>query len=211
MKYFTLLKNEELHPATSKKVIPKSEFSTLLEAKEIVEKIQNETEEYRKQVAKEGESLKELAEKKGYEEGLEKWNEEISHLENEISKVKNEMEKAIMPLALAAVKKIIGRELELKPDTIADIVATALKSVTHHKKIKIYVRKSDVDILEKNRPRLKALFENLQSLTIATRDDVQEGSCIIETEMGIMNISLEAQLKALEAVFHDYLNAKNGD
>ena len=117
------------------------------------------------------------------------------------------MENSLVPLAMAAIKKIIGREIELKSETIADIVATSLKSVSHHRKITVYVHKNDIETLESRRPELKAIFENLQSFNIATRDDIAPGMCIIETEAGIINASWETQLKALESAFHSFLHS----
>ncbi len=196
-----MIKGEGVHLAPQKKVVPASEFSKLVEADGILKQIQTEAQDFRRQVASEGEKLKEEAEKKGFEEGLKQWNEKIALLEKEISKVRSDMENSLVPLAMAAVKKIIGREIELKPETVVDLIATSLKSVSHHKKIALFVNKNDLEIVEKMRPQLKAIFEHLESLTIATREDVPPGGCIIETEAGIVNVGLESQLGALEAAF----------
>jgi type III secretion protein L len=155
-------------------------------------------------VSKECERLKEQAELAGFEEGLKRWNSQLAHLENERTKVQKEMENAIVPLALATVKKIIGREIEFKPETTVDIIATALKSVSQHKRITIYVNKSDLDLLEQNRGRLKDLFENLQSLSFTPREDIARGECTIESEVGIINAKLDSQLKALEEAFYSF-------
>lgn len=202
MKFFSTIKGENIHLAHKNKVIPKEEIVTALNAKELLEKVKEEAVEYRKEVAIECEGLKEQASLAGFEEGLKRWNEQLKNLENEIAKVRRDMENSLVPLAMAAIKKIIGREIELKSETIVDIVATSLKAVSHHRKITIYVHKNDQELLEKEKPKLKTIFEHLQSLTIATRDDLNPGECIIETEAGIINASWENQLKALESAFH---------
>lgn len=201
MKFFSTIKGENVHLSHKNKIIPKEEITVAFSAKELLEKVKVEANEYRKEVAIECEKLKEEATKAGFDEGLKKWNEQLKNLENEIAKVRRDMENSLVPLAMAAIKKIIGREIELKPETIVDIVATSLKAVSHHRKITIYVHKNDQDLLEEQKPKLKAIFEHLQSLTIATRDDLNPGDCIIETEAGIINASWENQLKALESAF----------
>ena len=65
----------------------------------------------------------------------------------------------------------------------------------------------DLDRVEEQRPKLKALFEHLESLAITARGDVQPGGCIIETELGIINAQLENQLQALEAVFRNFFQS----
>lgn len=205
MKFFETIQGEKVHLTPGKKVIPASEFSVLMEAKELLEKVCKEGEQYRQETADECEKLREKAEERGFEEGLLKWNEKIDEMEKEIAKVRKEMEHLLVPLALASVKKIIGREVELKPETIVDIIATSLKGVSHHRKIALFVNKNDLEIIEKNRLQLKALFEHLQSLTITTRDDIPQGGCIIETEAGIVNVGLEQQLGALETAFRSFV------
>lgn len=206
MKLFTLIKNEPVHLSGKGKVIPAKEFSTALTAKQLVKLVKEQEVQYRAEIAQECELLKEQGTKAGFEEGLKQWNEKLKDLENEISKVRRDMENSLVPLAMAAIKKIIGREIELKPETIADIVATSLKSVSHHRKVTVYVHKNDLEVLEGRRADLKAVFENLQSFNIATRDDLQPGTCIIETEGGIINASWDNQLKALESAFHSFLH-----
>ena len=204
MTLFTLIEKDEIHLSPETKVIPAQEFSQLVNATQIIAKTKEEETAFRISVAKECETLKELAAAAGFEEGLKRWNEQIELLESEIKKVRQEMENAIVPLALTAVKKIINKELETKPGTIADIVSTALKTVLHHRKISIYVNQNDLEYVEAQRQRLKSLFEHLESLSITARDDVEPGGCIIETEAGIINAKLENQFFALEAAFRNF-------
>jgi type III secretion protein L len=208
MNLFTLIEENEVHPAPGTKIVPAEDFSKLVEAASIVAKTKEEEIAYRKKVAEECEILKEAAEKAGFEEGMSRWNEQIALLEKEIAKVRSEMENAIVPLALTAVKKLIGRELETKPESISDIVATALKTVSHHRKIFIYMNQQDLDYVEEAKPRLKTLFEHLDTLSISAREDVQPGGCIIETEAGIINAQLDNQLNALEAAFRNFFETR---
>lgn len=212
MNFFSLIKKEGIHPAPKKKVIPAKEFSTLVEAADILKQAKKEEIEFRLEVAQECEKLKEQAETAGFEEGLKRWNLQLEVLEREVEELRHEIENSLVPLALAAVKKIIGKELETKRETVVDIIATALKTVSQHRRITIYVNQADLDMVETNRPKIKQLFEHLETLTIAPREDVTEGGCIIETEAGIINAQLENQLAALEAAFRTFFqNHRKGE
>jgi len=208
-KLFTLCEDKEITLATGQKIIPASEFSTLLDAAKSIELAHSEALDYRKAVSKECELLKETAEKEGFQEGLVQFNEQLALLEKEIITQKKEMEKSITSLATAAVKKIIGKELKTHPEVIVDLVSTALKPVTQHKRVAIYVHKDDLEHIENSRPQIKALFEHIEQLAIQARDDVTQGGCIIETEAGIINAQLDNQLAALEEAFKQIVATKH--
>lgn len=210
MNLLTLIEDGEIHLNPETKVIPAEDFAKLLTAPQIIEKLKEEEKNYRIAVTKEGEALKEHAESAGFEEGLRRWNQQIALLEAEIKKVRKDVENAVVPLALTAVKKMIGRELETKPETVVDIVATALKSVLHHRRIVIYVNQLDLEYVEAEKGRLRTLFERLESLTVAARADIERGGCVIETEAGIINARLENQLQALEMAFRSFFKTNLG-
>lgn len=198
-KLFSLISGERLHGAQKRKIIPAEDFSSLLDAQELLDQVKKDADAYRLQVTKECEILKEQAQKEGYEEGFRKWVEHIASLEQEIERVRSDLEKMLIPVALKAAKKIVGREIELSDDTIVDIVSNSLKAVAQHKRITIYVNRKDLDSLESHRPKLKEIFESLEVLSLRDRADIAPGGCVIETEGGIINAQLENQWKALES------------
>jgi len=202
---FSFIKDGEIHPASNNKVIPQSEFSTLMEAHEILEKARADAEAYRAETEAECALLKEAAKKEGFQEGLEQLNEGILGLDQEKKRLRHEMNKLILPLALKAAKKIVAKELETKPETIVDIVLQALAPVLQNHHITIWVHKADKEILEKEKNLLREKLEQVESLSIKERDDIAPGGCVIETESGIINASIENQWRAIESAFDKYL------
>jgi len=201
-KFFSLIHgNSSIHIAPEIRVIPAEEYSKALEAYELMEEIKKDSLKHKQYVAEEIEKLKEQAQKEGFEEGFKQWIEQIAKIEEEIINVRKETEKVVLPVALRAAKKILGRELELSENAIVDIVSNSLKAVVTHKKITIYVNKKDLEAIEKHRTRIKDIFENLEILVIRERSDVEPGGCIIETEGGIINAQLENQWRILENAF----------
>ena len=203
-KIFSLFSSKEVHLAPGKKTISASEFSKAMSAKEILEEVEIEATNYKKQVASELEKTKEKAFDEGFQEGLKSLNKHILELDNELKTLKKETQEQILPLALKAARKIIGEELKLHPDRIVDIVLTALKPITQHRKVTIYVNRADLDIIEMNRPKIKSIFEHIEKLSIQERDDIEPGGCMIETEAGIINAQLENQWRALESAFESF-------
>lgn len=207
-KFFSLIHGKSVHIGPKKKVISKEEITEIVDAHQILEEVKKDAENYRKNVVKECEKLKEQAQKEGFEAGFRAWVEHIAKLEDEIIKVRKDLEKFLVPVTLKAAKKIVGREIELSEDTIVDIVSNSLKAVSQHKKITIFVNRKDLDPLEHHRPQLKQIFESLEVLSLRERADVAPGGCIIETEGGIINAQLENQWRVLENALEVILKKK---
>ena len=203
-KFFSLLNKDEVRAAPGKKIIPASEFSTLKEAHEILQQVKHEAEEFKRKTLAEMEKIKELAFQEGFQEGLKSLNAHLFALDEELKELRKEVQRNILPLTLKAARKILGEELALKPERIVDIIITALKPVTQHRKVKVYVNRADLEILEKHKPEIKKIFERLESFSIQERSDIEPGGCIIETEAGIINAQLENQWRALESAFEAF-------
>jgi type III secretion protein L len=206
MRFFSLIYQGEIHPSTDEKIIPAEEFSTLMDAKEILEKAKEDAEIFREELQKEAAMLKEEAQKQGYQKGFEEFNEKLVWFDHELKALRAEVQTQILPIALKAARKIVGSELKMRPDAIVDIVIQALTPVLQSKQITIYVNKSDRELLETAKPKLKAILEQADSVTVLDRADISPGGCIIETEGGIINATIENQWRTLEAAFARYRN-----
>ena len=69
------------------KIVPAGEFSTLLSAREVLDKVKQDAENYRLEVVKECEQLKETARQEGFEEGFREWQHHVAALEDEVIRV----------------------------------------------------------------------------------------------------------------------------
>ncbi len=204
-KYFSLIYSGEIRQGSEKKIIPSEAFSELLNATEVLNKAKADVKTYLSNNKEECKKLLQQAKEAGFNEGLSEFNKQILHYEQRIKQMEHELQKTILPLAVKAAKKIVGRELEIKPETIVDIVRQTLKPVTQNHHIKILVSKQDKEILEKKKKELREILEYAKTFTIEGKEDITSGGCIIETEAGIINASLENQWRALEAAFEAFM------
>lgn len=200
-KLFSLLHGEEIHTAPKTKVIAADAFSKIIEGQQVLDFVKQEAAHYKKEVLAECEKIKEQAQQEGFEQGFSKWISKIAEIEGEIKTVRKDVEKMVLPIAIKAAKKIIGRELDSSQTAIVDIITTSLKAVAQHKKITIYVSRKEFETIERQREKIKAVFENLETLSIRPSDEVKEGGCIIETEGGIINAQLDNLWMAIEGAF----------
>ncbi len=207
-KYFSLIYSGEITQGSDDKVIPSDVFSELLKATDVLSKAKADVKTYLKNNKEACQKLLDKAKEAGFNKGLSEFNKQILHYQERAKQLEHELQKTILPLALKAAKKIVGHELELKPETIVDIVRQTLKPVTQNHHIKIFVAKQDKEALEKEKKELQNILEYAQTFIIEEREDVTPGGCIIETEAGIINASLENQWRALESAFEAFMKQK---
>lgn len=201
MKYFSLLDESSISPTSETKIIPKKEFEMLLSGKELIEEAHKQFEEFEIELETERKTALERGYKDGYQEGLTEFNEHILQLDAKLKSLRIDMQNQVLSFALKAAKKIVGDVLTLQPEVIMDIVKQTLKPVREAQNIKIGVSKEDRPLVEKRKGELKEILEQVETLVIEERSDVTSGGCIIETETGIINATLENQWRALEAAF----------
>ena len=197
-KLFSMIDGRSITIAPGTKRLPTDAFSTLLSCTDLLEATKKDAENYRKQVTAECEEIKAHAEAEGFQAGFDQWAQTVSYLEKEVAKVKEELQKVVMPVAIKAAKKIVAAELEVNPKVVLDIVASTLKSISQHKRIVLYVGKQDFDLIESSKSQLKPIFEELESLSIREREDIEPGGCVVETEVGIVNARLKDRWRTLE-------------
>jgi type III secretion protein L len=181
------------------KRLPQEAYSTLLDCQELLATVKKDADEYRKSVAAECEEIKKRAEIEGFAAGYDQWTQMVASLEKEIGRVKGELQKVVMNVAIKAAKKIVTTELTVNPQVTLDMVTNTLKTVAQHKRIVVYVSKPDYELIEKEKNKLKVVFEELESLAIRERDDLEVGDFIVETEGGIINARIKDRWRTLEA------------
>lgn len=208
MTIFSLLHHGEITKTSSNKILKAEEFSTLLDIQTLLATAEEQIAQYKEETAQERELQKQQGFEQGKQEGLATFNHQMIYLDQKVKQMQHDMQKMILPLTLKAAKKIVGAQLDLNPETIVEIVQQVLRPVRQNHEIKIYVSKQDKDTLELHKDKIKALFDQIRILTIEEREDLEKGSCIIETESGIINATLENQWRALEAAFEAFFKGK---
>ncbi len=203
MELLALIKKGEIHPTGN--IIPAKDYLELLTATEVIEKAKEDVATLLEETRKECELLREEADKRGFQEGLEKLNEAILSLDAQQKKLRHELNRIILPIAITAAKKIVAKELEISPETIVDMVLQALTPATQSRQVVIYVSKEEKSILESKRPQIAAILSQVETLAIKEKSGLSSGDCLIQTEHGMINARLENQWHALEHAFHKYV------
>lgn len=114
------------------------------------------------------------------------------------------VESEVVQLALAIAGKILHREAQVDPMLLTAIVHIALGQLKEGSSATIRVRPEQA-----TRWREQVASRDMKlSVKVAEDAELERGDCILETDLGAVNFSLEAQLKEVERGFFDVLAVK---
>jgi flagellar biosynthesis/type III secretory pathway protein FliH len=111
------------------------------------------------------------------------------------------VESDVVQLALAISAKILHREAQVDPMLVAALVRVAIDKLHDGSSVSVRVSPAESG-------RWRAFLANpLNGSTIEIVEDAHLGAadCILETELGSANFSIEAQMKEVEQGFFDLL------
>lgn len=186
------------------------------DAKNIIEKANKEAQKILEQAKITAEEELQNAKNCGYEAGLKLGREKISQ-ENQdvmseivsllrtIKEQKDEIlkthEMKIKDLAINIARKIIRTELDTRSSTFLNIYKNAVQDLRHQEWIKVTVSGYEVEFATSNSKMLLSMVKGAKHIEIETLEEAPRGTCIIETTQGIIDASIETQLKTLQEAF----------
>ena len=131
----------------------------------------------------------------------EKIRQAIERFQAEQANYFSRVEVEVVQLVLAVAAKILHREAQVDPMLVAALVRVAIDKL--HDGSRVTVR---IPPAEGARWR-EFLQHPVNAATIEVVEDAQlsAGDCILETELGSANFSIEAQMKEIERGFFDLL------
>lgn len=188
----------------SQEIIREAEQKALL--------IKEQIEQEKAQWIQEKQAWIEEAKKVGYEEGLiegrnqgfeeyhariEEANQMVNHTKNQFVKHIEESEKIILDLGIMAAEKIICESLEVQPEKFLSLVKQAIKEVREYQEIKIIVHPSRYPMILSRKDELDSILAGQLQCYIYGNEQFTENQCVVETENGRIDVSIDSQLNML--------------
>jgi flagellar assembly protein FliH len=110
-------------------------------------------------------------------------------------------EEKLITLAVEIARKVIQDEISLQPEIVQRTVEAALKRVSDLEQVVVKVNPLDLDLILPKQESFKALVPDVQSFSIEGAHTIQRGGCVIETNSGSINATIQAQLGIVEEMF----------
>lgn len=154
----------------------------------------------------EANAIKESAAKEGFEYGIELSKEEFKKLNLAIAELLQTKEKAmeqvapdIAFLAIKVAEKVIKKQLEIDDTIVLNIVSEVIKSLGKGEtNIMVRTNPADAQLIQENIPDLYPYGDSNTKITVIKDEQVDWGSCIVETKSGIIDAKFSTQLQILQ-------------
>ena len=157
----------------------------------------------------ESNAIREMSSREGFEYGIENSQEQIdalNHVMVQLLEAKEESMRMAMndiaQMALTVAEKLVRQEVAADPEIVLNITAETIKEMgKSHKSIIIKVNPIDVDIVRENIPRIYPYGDSKTNIVVVGEETVNPGSCIVETNTGLIDASFSTQLAILQKAF----------
>ncbi len=191
------LNSNHIRIAPETKILKAKDYALFLQAEEIVAK----AEEKAKQIELDAQKAYEELKKQGYEEGLLEGRMEYGEkmLDTAMAAIDylGNLEEALVKTVMLAVRKVIG-EID-NNDLIVKIIQVALTNLHSQQKVLIKISAADEKAVRDSLDlMLKSAPGSLSYVDIAIDPRMTTGNCILESELGLLDASIETQLAILE-------------
>ncbi|MBQ7560051.1 MAG: hypothetical protein IJT20_07375 [Synergistaceae bacterium] len=166
---------------------------------------------------------------KGYEDGLKKAREEVeqeylekfSSLAGIIEGVGKKLDENFAELVklhqprmirmwTEMLRRMLHRQVELNPDTIDNVLSELLSRLSDKNQILIYVSPDDIKNLEGNLDtKFQEALRGAKRVELKSDPNVQPGSCLVETSLGIYDARWKTQMSQVESVVDEIFQQVN--
>ena len=109
-------------------------------------------------------------------------------------------ERHAVELALAIARKVIGAELAVRPELVAEVATGALRRAAERDYVVLLVNPDDLQLVRDAAGDLSGALGGIRRLEIAPERRVHRGGCLVQTAEGEIDAGIEAQLEKAREV-----------
>jgi type III secretion protein L len=190
----TRLDNLNMQPEG--KIIRAEELRTLLDAEAIIAAAEAE----RKRIIEEAQAEYERQKQLGYEDGLNEGKLEMAmKMVDSVGYAVDyfgNLENKVVELVLKALRKILG-DLDAR-ERVVHVVRTAIGVARNQPNVTLRVCPADAEIARERLNEITGPYPGIHFLEVVPDPRLSATACILETEMGVIDASLDMQLAAIE-------------
>ncbi len=151
-------------------------------------------------------SIKDVARKEGYNEGIENSQKDLQELKDKLSEfftykdeVFDKVSGCILDIAVEIAEKIIKKEIETDKEYIIPIIKGVVEEINKvENTIILKVMPKDVEIV---RDKVAEIFEGNSfeaKISVIPEKEIKDGGVIVQTSNGLIDATIETQLAIIE-------------
>ncbi|MDE7469765.1 MAG: HrpE/YscL family type III secretion apparatus protein [Desulfovibrionaceae bacterium] len=203
------LTHNQIGVSSDVKILKAEDYARFFESRSIMEDAKRRAQ----QIIEMAQEEYKIMQQRGFEAGLEDGKKELAAkmIEQIAAGVDYfaSIESTMVDIVTTAIEKIIGK-MEDK-DRINAIVHKALNYVRQQKKVLIRLSPEDLPFVQENLNEIVRTYPGISFLDITPDTHLARGDCILESDIGIINASINSQIEAIRTAFIKHLSNKTSN
>lgn len=190
------LKHTSVEIAATGSVLKATEFAAVLEARDLLAHAQAEADQIRAEARNEYAAQKERGYRDGLDQAKAEMAERIVAAMGQSTVYFSKLEESLIDVVIKSTRRVIG-EIDTR-ERVERIVRAALELLHQQSQVRLKVSPVQREWLQSRVATLLASFPRLTFLDVQSDPRLPEDGCIVETELGVIDATVETQLRAIE-------------
>lgn len=182
------------------------------EADDIIDEANKQAEIILNEAKGQAEEVQSEAHENGYNEGLlsaqneyndkamqleNEYNAKVSELEEQYSKMREEIEPDLVNTLMDVFEKVTHTIAEDNKEIVLHLINNVMKNVDNSHEFVIKVSPEDYQFVADNQGKIYCAMSSEVNLEVVQETSLKSSECIIETDTGVFNCSLDIELNNL--------------
>ena len=112
-------------------------------------------------------------------------------------------EEATVRFAFGVAERIIRKELSQDPSIVVEQIKEGIRRVLGVESVKIRVHPEDLPLVREQKGAIQSSGDALREIVVEGDESLEQGDCIIESDMGNIDARISTQLKQIENVLFE--------
>jgi type III secretion protein L len=190
-----VLNSDSFQVLPDQKILKAADYACFVNATELVGRAKQEGDRILEQAKEVFESEKQRGLELGLNEGKERVAEIMLNTVGEAVNYFSSLETKMVQVVTHAMERIVG-EMD-QDELIVRIVRHALEVARNQKQVTLRITPSQVQAVQARVDELLVAFPSIRYIDLQGDARLKEGGCILETDMGIVEASIDVQLEAI--------------
>ena len=191
-----MLQLNDLALQPDQKIIRADEYQAYLDGEAIIQRAKDQAAE----IVTDAQGEYERQKLQGYQDGLTEGKLEMAEkMVDSVGRTVDYfagLEKRIVELVVKATRKIIG---DLDDETrVVNVVRNALSMTRTEAKVAVRINPGDAEIVQQKLDDITRPYPGIHFLEVVPDSRLEPGACILETDMGVVDATINVQLQAIE-------------
>jgi type III secretion protein L len=207
MRLAAQLKDGGLQLLPERRVVKAAEVKAIVDARALLDAAAAEAERIRAAAREAYEQEKQRGYEDGHAAGKEQLAEELARLSAEGARLASDFEARIPEIVMSALRQILGTYDQT--ELVLRTVSQALRMFHHQTELTLRVPPDRVEEVRMRVGELRAGSGARADIAVAADRHLPPGGCVLESELGSVDASIETQLAVLERAMRKELAGRS--